>query len=158
MNLVVRGIPTPQATHIWNGGADAHGQAPVRIPARGGANPCRHCLQLIPDGQDKLVLAHRPFAQAQPYAETGPVFLHAQPCEPYMSDRLPGWFSDLSPALVRGYDERDWIVYESAEVVDGRAILEACQRILGDPRTAYVHVRSKFNCYQCRVERAEASG
>ena len=27
-------------------------------------------------------------------------------------------------------------------------------RILADPTVAYVHVRSKFNCFQCRVDRA----
>jgi len=39
-------------------------------------------------------------------------------------------------------------------VVPGKALTAVCQQILSDPSVAYVHIRSKFNCFQCRVERA----
>lgn len=152
--LRVHGIAHGEAMHIWQGGLDANGQLPVQRPAEGLANPCRHCLSLITPGATKLVLAHRPFAALQPYAETGPIFLHEQPCEQYEQATLPAWFAFLEPAIVRGYGSDDWIRYDTGQVVPGKSLTAVCQQILSDPHVAYVHIRSKFNCFQCRVERA----
>jgi hypothetical protein len=153
MRLLVRGIPSEEAERIRTGGADANGQPALIRVAEGVANPCRHCLGLIAEGEHKLVLAYRPFAAAQPYAEVGPIFLHARPCARYEADALPGWFAFLDPALVRGYGSDDWILYPTGSVVAGAELGEACRRILADEAVAYVHIRSKFNCFQCRVDR-----
>jgi hypothetical protein len=154
MKLAVQGIPTHDADRIRRGAPDANGQpALVRI-AEGVANPCRHCLGLIAEGEEKLVLSYRPFDRLQPYAETGPIFLHRDPCERYRGERLPAWFEYLDPAIVRGYGADDWIRYETGHVVSGRELGAACRSILEDASIAYVHVRSKFNCFQCRVDRA----
>lgn len=153
VKLMVRGIPTAQVRELRAGGPDAHGQPPLRRTARGMANPCRHCLQLIPDGAPKLVLAYRPFEALQPYAEVGPIFLHEGDCPRYESDVLPAWFAFLSPAVIRGYGADHWIRYETGAVVTGSELTSACQEILSNPGVAYVHIRSKFNCFQCQVER-----
>ena len=100
MRLLVRGIPTAEVERIRDGGADANGLPALTRVAAGVANPCRHCLGLIAEGDDKLVLAHRPFARLQPYAESGPIFLHRRACERYESEALPPWFDFLDPALV----------------------------------------------------------
>jgi hypothetical protein len=126
---------------------------PLQRIAQGAANPCRHCLGLIAEGSPMLILAYRPFDVIQPYAETGPIFLHAEFCERFASDHLPKWFAYLEPALVRGYSLDHWIRYDSARVVKGTDITSSCEAILADPDVAYVHVRSKFNCFQCRVDR-----
>lgn len=154
MKLAVQGIPSEHARELRAGGADSNGQPPLRRVAQGSANPCRHCLQLIADGDEKLVLSYRPFAAPQPYAETGPIFLHTHDCVRYDSDRLPDWFAYLEPAVVRGYGLDDWIRYETGAVVSGKDLTERCRKILADPDVAYVHIRSKFNCFQCRVDRA----
>jgi hypothetical protein len=130
VRLVVRGIPSEAARHLWAGGPDANGQPPLRRTAKGMANPCRHCLQLIPDGGEKLVLAYRPLGQAQPYAETGPIFLHPDECPHYDADGLPAWFAYLTPAIIRGYGHDDWIKYESGEVVSGTDLTPTCHKIL----------------------------
>lgn len=152
--IVVRGLETALVQAWRAGGPDAHGQRPLSMPAQGTGNPCRHCLGLIAEGQGKLVLAHRPFGHAQPYAETGPIFVHQAGCARYEAEALPGWMAFLQPALVRGYGEDDWIRYETGRVVPGGELEAACRQILADPAVAYVHIRSKFNCFQCRVERA----
>jgi hypothetical protein len=154
MTLLIRGLPTAHFHHLLAGGPDANGQAPLRRPAVGLANPCRHCLQLIAPGEDKLVLNYRPFDELQPYAESGPIFLHARECTRYESRHLPDWFAHLNPALVRGYDAQHWIAYDTAAVLPGAELAAACQAILARPGIAYAHVRSRFNCFQCRVERA----
>ena len=75
-------------------------------------------------------------------------------------DDLPGseapaaWFDYMQPAIIRGYGADDWIRYDTGSVVPGAELAEASRRILSDDTVAYVHIRSKFNCFQCRVDRA----
>jgi hypothetical protein len=154
MTLRIQGISTDDVRRLRDGGPDANGQPPLVRVAEGVANPCRHCLGLIAEGDDKLVLAYRPFDRAQPYAETGPIFLHRDPCPRYDGEAVPAWFDFMDPAIVRGYDGDDWIRYDTGDVVRGPEITAACRTILADPTVAYVHVRSKFNCFQCRIDRA----
>jgi hypothetical protein len=153
MQLSVRGIPTDEVDRIRQGAPDANGQPALRRIAEGVANPCRHCLGLIAEGDRKLVLAYRPFDALQPYAETGPIFLHEAACERYASEELPAWFVFLDPAIVRGYGADHWIRYDTGNVVPGTELAAACRRILDDATIAYVHIRSKYNCFQCRVDR-----
>jgi hypothetical protein len=154
MTFRIQGIPTTEVEHIRNGGPDANGQRAIVRVAEGLANPCRHCLELIADGDDKLVLAYRPFDRPQPYAEVGPIFLHRASCTRYDADTVPAWFDFMDPAIVRGYDGDDWIRYDTGDVVSGAEIAARCRTILADETVAYVHVRSKYNCFQCRVDRA----
>lgn len=154
MRLSVRGIDSEFVNLVRNGGNDANGQRPLCIKAVGPANPCRHCLQLIAEGEDKLVLAYRPFNAPQPYAEVGPIFLHQRECQRYDGQKLPDWFAYLQPALIRGYGYDDWMRYETGNVVSGDKLSAECGRILESPEVAYVHIRSKYNCFQCRVDRA----
>ena len=154
MSLRFRGIPAEHCDRLRAGGLDANGQAPIAKKAEGGANPCRHCLGLIADGDAKLVLSYRPFDTAQPYAETGPIFLHQTECARYDSAEPPLWFAFLDPAAIRGYGADNWIRYETGKVVRGGELKDAAAAILSDATIAYVHIRSKFGCFQCRVDRA----
>lgn len=154
MRLAVRGIDSDFVDLVRRGGEDANGERALSRRAVGPANPCRHCLQLIAEGDDKLVLAYRPFTGLQPYAEVGPIFLHQRECQRYEAAQLPAWFAYLQPALIRGYGHDDWIRYETGNVVAGSELADECERILSNPDVAYVHIRSKYNCFQCRVDRA----
>ncbi|MFO1017605.1 MAG: DUF1203 domain-containing protein [Hyphomonadaceae bacterium] len=149
----IRGIPTEQFDRLRSGGDDANGHAAVVIPAEGGANPCRHCLGLIVDGEPKLVLSYRPFDAPQPYAETGPIFLHQTECARYDSNALPQWFAFMDHAAIRGYGADGWIRYETGRIVRGIELTKAASEILENENVAFVHIRSKFGCFQCRVDR-----
>ncbi len=155
MTLRIRGISTDSATHLRRGDFDANGQRALVRKAEGLANPCRHCLTLIDEGDEKLVLAYRPFDTPQPYAEIGPIFLHNRACARYESDALPAWFDFMDYAIIRGYDDDHWIRYDTGQVVPGNELTATCRQILSDPTIAYVHIRSKYNCFQCRVDRAD---
>jgi hypothetical protein len=147
-------IPTDTVRHYQAGGADANGQTPERALAQGTGNPCRHCLAMIPQGAPMLVLAHRPFPAPQPYAELGPVFLCAAPCEAGGGGDLPAMLS--SPDyILRGYGPDDRIVYGTGTVVPTGQLAAEAEARLADPRVAYVHVRSaRNNCFQVRIDRA----
>ena len=152
--ILVQGISSAYVDAIRNGGPDANGQTAVVQVSRGLGNPCRHCLRMIDDGDEKLVLSYRPFTSLQPYAEAGPIFLHSTACNRYESHELPAWFSYLDPALIRGYGRDDWIMYETGQVVRGPDLSVVAKTIFANAEVAYVHIRSKFNCFQCRVDRA----
>ena len=93
MSLIFSALPTEAVARLRAGGLDANGQPPERHVSDGGGNPCRHCLREIPAGAPMLVLAWRPFPAPQPYAELGPIFLCAAPCERHPdSGALPALF------------------------------------------------------------------
>ncbi|MBE0554382.1 MAG: DUF1203 domain-containing protein [Rhodobacteraceae bacterium] len=146
-------IPTDIVRHYQAGGADANGQTPERQLATGTGNPCRHCLQMVPEGAGMLVLAHRPFPAPQPYAELGPIFLCADACQAGGGAVLPAMLA--SPEyIVRGYGADDRIIYGTGGVVPTPAIPERAAELLADPKVTYVHVRSaRNNCYQVRIDR-----
>lgn len=147
-------VPTETAARYRAGARDAYGLIPERHVSDGPGNPCRHCLHPIAEGAGMLVLAYRPFHLQQPYAETGPIFLCADPCPAWKGEGLPPALA--SPDyIVRGYGADHRIVYGTGGVVPTAGIAARAETILADPAVAYVHVRSaRNNCYQCRVDRA----
>ena len=146
-------IPTEIVRAYQSGGPDANGQTAERKRSDGSGNPCRHCLQMIPEGAEMLVLAHRPFPAPQPYAELGPIFLCADACEAGGGEALPEILA--SPDyIVRGYGADDRIVYGTGAVVPTARIVDEATARLADSRVAFVHVRSaRNNCFQVRIDR-----
>ena len=59
--LKFNGMTTEEATHLWDGGADDHGNIPERAVSNGKDNPCRHCLRMIEEGDEFLAISHKPF-------------------------------------------------------------------------------------------------
>jgi len=147
-------LDTETVRALQAGQPDANGQIPERHVSDGSGVPCRHCLGQVGSGEPYLILSHRPFPTPQPYAEQGPIFLHAEPCrQAPPDDTIPAMLE--SPAyIVRGYGSDDRIVYGTGSVVATDKIPERAEDLLADPDIAYLHVRSAANnCYQCRIER-----
>lgn len=154
MTIDFHPIPTDIVRAYQASGPDANGQVPERQESDGDGNPCRHCLKMIPKGAGMLILAHRPFPLPQPYAELGPIFLCADPCEAGGGAAMPEVLA--SPEyIVRGYGKDDRIVYGTGGVVATHLIPARAAVLLGDDSVAYVHVRSaRNNCYQVRIDGA----
>lgn len=146
-------MPDHDAKRLRGGGPDAYGNQPEPRISDGDGVPCRHCLREVDRGDPYLVLAYRPFASAQAYAETGPVFLHAVECPAHDGHALPPILESSKEYLLRGYGSDDRIVYGTGGVVAAERLTERAKELLARPDVAYVHVRSaKYNCYQCRIE------
>lgn len=155
MSIRFVALQTAEVAALQAGGPDAHGQKPERHISDGDGVPCRHCLTRVAKGEPYLILAYRPFPQAQPYAETGPIFLHAEPCPRFEeSDTVPEILTGRPEFVMRGYDESDRIVYEACSIAAGDRIVADAERLLEDARVTYLHVRARTStCYQCGIER-----
>jgi hypothetical protein len=151
-------MPTADAEALWSGSHDAYDRSPEMLVSDGDGYPCRHCLKNIGAGEELFVFAYRPFPELQPYAETGPIFLHKQPCKRYSADEvLPPVLTTSPDFIVRGYGENDRIVYGTGAVTPIEKIPGYAAELLARPGIAYVHVRSaRNNCYQCRIDKVKA--
>jgi len=149
-------LSTAVARAYQAGGPDAYGRTPELRVSDGDGVPCRHCLTDVEAGVEYLVLAHRPFAALQPYAETGPIFLHAGPCERHPeSETAPELFRRRAQVLIRGYDRGERIVDGTGAILPPDRMTAAAAQLLDREDVAFVDVRSASNnCFQCRIERA----
>jgi hypothetical protein len=154
MTIRFKALPTEAVRALQRGGPDAYGFTPERRVSDGDGVPCRHCLGNVAAGEDYLILAYRPFPTLQPYAETGPIFLHARECERAAdSEAIPEMLASRE-YIVRGYGHDDRIVYGTGAVVRTAEIPAYAAALLRQPDVAHAHVRSASNnCYQCRIER-----
>ncbi len=157
--IMFRAMPTGDARHFQAGGTDAYGLAPERRVSDGDGVPCRHCLQDVAKGEDYLILAYRPFPALQPYAETGPIFLHAKACERATDgEEIPAMLNAAASHLIKGYGSDDRIVYGTGKIVPSADLEREAAKILQRGDVAYVHVRSALNnCYTCRIDRGGVS-
>jgi len=143
------------AARFRDGGLDANGHAPERHISDGDGVPCRHCLTGVAKGEPFLILAYRPFPKPQPYAEIGPIFLHACACRRYEDASIPAMLLSREQILIRGYGAVDRIVYGTGRVIPTAHLAEVADDLLRRPEIAYIHLRSASNnCFQCRIERA----
>ena len=148
------GMPTVVAAAYRAGLPDANGQAPERHMSAEGGEPCRHCLGRIAAGEEFLILGYRPFPAPQPYAETGPVFIHAEACAA-PDGSFPERERRGDGRILRGYGSNDRIVYGTGTVVANAEIEAVAERLLERDDVAYLHMRSASNnCFALRIDRA----
>lgn len=153
MTIRYHALPTKTARHYQSGGRDANDQLPERATSDGTGVPCRHCMTIVPAGQDYLILSHRPFPAPQPYAEQGPIFLCASECARASERAFPEFLLSDS-YILRGYSRDDRIVYGSGSVVPTADLPAEAEARFQQDDIAYLHVRSaQNNCYHLRIER-----
>lgn len=113
--------------------------------------PCRHCLSWAQPGERMILFPFAAIAPGRPYSESGPIFVHAEPCERYAATH------EFPPALrngcvLRAYNSQHAII--AAEVANGEGPEAVIERFPQQPETAFVHVRSaSHGCYTMEVER-----
>jgi hypothetical protein len=113
--------------------------------------PCRHCLRWAQPGERMILFPYAAIPSGRPYSETGPIFVHADPCERYAAtDEYPAEFR--KGRVIRAYDAQQNII--AAEVVNGSEPEAIIEKFFEKPETAFVHVRSaSHGCYTMKIER-----
>jgi hypothetical protein len=91
----------------------------------------------------------------RPYAESGPIFVHQEPCEKYSEvNEYPATFR--KGRVVRAYNVRDEIIAAEVAGDDPEAVIEG---MLNNPDVSFLQVRSVTRgCYTMKVERRLIGG
>ena len=119
-----------------------------------GTAPCRVCLRVPKEPERLLLLSYQPLADMSPYAEIGPIFVHADRCEPYAQDDVfPEDFARRRLVLrAYGYDGKivNALIAEPGEAPEKAAYL------LNGVEAAEIHVRHEsYTCFDFRITRTE---
>jgi hypothetical protein len=138
----VSAIEPTRLDRIRSFGRDESGNPLAPFTATGW-EPLRCCLSLAPAGESVMLISYSPFTERSPWAETGPVFVHAETCPGYQdADALP---DDLrtGPRVLKTYDARGCLDYADITVVGEDEDIEApLLDLLSRPAVAAVHVRA----------------
>lgn len=150
----VRALPQDRLDAIRRAGVDEFGnQVEVTTVSEGGNAPLRCCLRVATAGEKVALIAWCPFEQPGPYAEMGPVFIHADRCDGYPDGRsYPEGYRDRQQ-IFRSYGHDGRIV--DGEIVAGADAEPAIGRLLARPEIAFVHSRNvTYGCYMFEIRRA----
>jgi hypothetical protein len=117
----------------WAGSDDGGN---VVFPARTaqGGEPLRCCLKIATPGEQVLLIAYCPFNKPSPYAETGPVFVHAESCEGYHR-------ADLYPDQFRGGSRYFAVTIPTGNILGGH-LAERTEDVDSEPTTTRKSVLS----------------
>jgi hypothetical protein len=123
----------------------------VVVAGSPGGFPCRHCLRFARPGERMILFPYPAIPAGRPYSESGPIFVHAEPCQRYSSTNI--FPEELREGrAVRAYDANFDMI--DAEVVNGSTPELVIEKLLKNPQTAFLDVRSVTRgCYTFRIER-----
>jgi len=99
-----------------------------------------------------ILFPYAPIPPGHPYSESGPIFVHADPCERYSAtNEYP---DELRNGRVfRAYDRTYELI--DAEVANEREPEAIVEKLLENPDTVFVDARSMTRgCYTFRIQRA----
>lgn len=151
--LAISALPAGDLARIRASGTDDFGNALDAVKDEGGGSPLRCCLRESSPGDLIMLLAYRPFPWTGPYAEVGPVFCHADPCDGYQTpDRYPEEFVHRRQ-LLRAYD-RDHRICEGIEARNGHQAEQILKWLLSREEVDFVHSRNvEWGCYMFSASR-----
>jgi Protein of unknown function (DUF1203) len=114
--------------------------------------PCRHCLRFAQLGERVVLFPYQSIPPGHPYSETGPIFVHVEPCERYAATHeYPADFRN--GRVMRAYNSTFDMI--DAEVIDGSELESVIEKLFQNPETAFVDARSVTRgCFTFRMQRA----
>lgn len=157
----LRILPVPAETlrRLRAQGHDDYGHPWVPQVRDEGGRPLRCCLRDSVPEESIALIAYAPvradFAQTTgPYAEVGPIFVHAEECDGYTGDgSYPRQWSGRRQVL-RAY-HFDGSIAGGAFLEPGDDRDAAARELLADPDVAFIHSRNVvFGCYMLEIQRA----
>jgi hypothetical protein len=114
--------------------------------------PCRVSLTDAEPGDELILINYEHHPVESPYRMRFAIFVRAGEETFDAIDTVPEQLRKRTLA-VRAFDGNAMMV--GTELIDGAKLESAIERLLGDPRAAYLHIHfAAPGCYAARVERA----
>jgi hypothetical protein len=114
--------------------------------------PCRISLTDAREGDELLLVSHEHHAVDSPYRMRFAVYVRRGEKQYDRVDQIPEQLR-LRTLAVRSFDADAMLV--GWELVEGRDLESAIERLFANPRAAYLHIHfAAPGCYAARVERA----
>jgi hypothetical protein len=152
--FIVKPIATSCSDQVRNSLRSPQFGHPVHAEIATGYGPCRSCLNVFREGQERrLLFTYNPFAALDAYPSPGPIFIHEANCEPYHEGgTFPPALRNL-PLTLEGYGEGRWLIARERPV--GEEIEAAIDSIFANPAVRYIHLRNtEAGCFIAQIDRA----
>ncbi len=149
-------ISTELAESVRAAAKDPHYNFPIHTAVIKEGAPCRHCLKIIPAGEQATLFTYDAFEAVEKLPLPGPVYIHANSCERYPEDA--GFPAELknSPRTLNAYAQGRRLLAQ--EYVENGTVDSAVEKLFTRTDVEYIHVRSTTaGCYTFRIERHDRS-
>ncbi len=147
----VRAVSDSYLDCIRARGVDDFSNPVVASRERPGA-PLRCCLREAVGGEAVALIAYQPSTLGGPYAEIGPIFVHAEACAGYLdTGRYPEALRHR-PQVLRVYDADGHQIYDLNRIVEGHDAERAITELLARDQVSYLHSRNVLaGCYMFAI-------
>jgi uncharacterized protein DUF1203 len=152
--FTVSALPTAKLERIRSRGEDDFGNPfEVVVNQSNHGTPLRCCLREAEPGERVALIAYQPSDRGGPYAEVGPIFVHAEQCDGYPDlFAYPKGFRHRHQ-LFRAFDADGRQVHN--EIVEPADVDSAISRLLERPEVDVIHSRNVLpGCYMFTIKRA----
>ena len=154
MSFRITGLPAERFAHLFAlSDAELTAQGAVRRIADGRTPgyPCRVSLTDSSPGDELILVNYEHHAVDSPYRMRFAIYVRKGEETFDEVDEVPEQLRSRALA-VRAYDDAAMMV--GWELVDGRDLEAAIERLFANPRTVYLHIHyAAPGCYAARVER-----
>lgn len=147
-------LPISGFQHLFGASAEtlsSHGAVRMRVDVKPGF-PCRVSLEDAEVGETVILVNHEHLSVSTPYRSAHAVFVREMVTEAEpMIDEVPESLR-IRLLSLRAFDDDGMMV--DADVVHGRELEPAIERMLDNSSAAYLHVHNaKPGCYAARIDR-----
>jgi hypothetical protein len=149
-------ISTEVAESVRETQKDPHYNFPAYADIAKGEAPCRHCLKIIPAGEQATLFTYDAFKDVEKLPLPGPVYIHSKSCKRY--PEAGGFPIELknSPRTLNAYAQGRRLLAQ--EYVESGTVDSAVEKLFTRADVEYIHVRSTAaGCYTFRIERHDRS-
>jgi len=155
MSFRITGLPATQFAHLFAlSDLELAAQGALRriADARVPGYPCRVSLTDSTPGDELILVNYEHHPVDSPYRMRFAIYVRAGEETYDAVDQIPEQLRRRTLA-VRAFDRKAMML--ACELVDGRDLEPAIERLLGPPSAAYLHVHfAAPGCYAARVDRA----
>ena len=148
----IQGLPAERFTHLFALSDEALKEHGAVRRIADGPRPCRISLTDAKPGDELILVNYEHHAVASPYRMRFAIYVRAGETTFDAVDQVPEQLRTRMLA-VRGFDADGMMT--GWELTEGTKLEQSVERLLSDPRAAYLHVHfAAPGCYAARIERA----